>query len=363
MIYYAPVLPAEGWTSIDRYRESYEMALKKYAPHLDTTSLLPTDSVNVNKWKKRVIRDIIYPREIRRQTNIGDSRNVVHIFDHAYAHLCKSAGNSILHCHDLNHFVEPSLTGLQLKRWKARVMGMKNADRIIAISEQLSGEIQQYIGIPEEKISVVYNGLDHESFRPGMRATAVERFPELARCQAEGRFLLLNVGTNLDRKNLETVYAAVKELHERGRKVTLVRVGTNASRDGEQKRITEYGIADDVIQMGVRTTEEVALLYNLCDTLSFASLYEGFGWPLVEAQACGLPVIAANCSCIPEIAGQGALYHVPKDVIGLVEAVEALNSIPQAKEELVEKGFQNAARFSWERHVTDLIRVYNSLRG
>lgn len=354
MIHYAPVLPAEQWTSIDRYCENYERSVSRYASGLTVNSLLPDSSREMNKWKKRLVRDVKYPARIKKVT---DGVGLVHVFDHAYAHLCKSAPKSILHCHDLNHFVEPSLTGIHLNRWKKRVAGMKHADRIIAISEQLSSEIQQYIGIPEEKISVVYNGLDHETFAPQPLEVAAKAFPEVAELR-ETHFLILNVGTNLERKNLETLYGAVRRLKDSKVPVKLIRVGTNASREGESARIDSFGITDEVVQMGVISSGGVASLYNLCHALSFPSLYEGFGWPLVEAQACGLPLVAANNSCIPEIAGNGALFHDPLSSKSLASQLMA---VYKKKAEVLEKrqlGLDNVKRFSWEKHVEELQSIY-----
>lgn len=358
MIYYAPVLPAEKWTSIDVYCANYEKAMKSYLPKVETENLLVNKDVNLGKWSKRVHRDILYGRKIRK--NFKKNEGVLHVFDHAYAHLCKYGEPSIVHCHDLNHFVKPSLKGLHLERWKQRVMAMKKATRVIAISEQLSSEIQKHVGISEDKISIVYNGLDHGLFKPALEDEAHREFPQIADLKKEA-FLILNVGTNLDRKNLDTVYQSLVLLKAKGVNAKLIRVGTNDSRAGEQERIEALGLEKDVIQMGIISGDQVALLYNLCHVLSFASLYEGFGWPLVEAQACGLPVVAADNSCIPEIAGDGALYHKPMSAEDLVSSLMKVYSDAEVTESLRERGYKNAQRFSWEKHVRELVRVYQTL--
>lgn len=360
MIYYAPVLPSEGWTSIDRYRQDYEKFFPSFFPETEVRSLLPDPSPELNIWKRRWTRDFNYPSSVSKALRQAKEASVFHVFDHSYAHLCQSETPTILHCRDLNHLVLPSLKGLALMRWKQRVQGMKKAAMILAISEQLSGEIQEHLGISSEKIRVLHHGVDLDCYQPNRLNEAVRKYPELASLARE-HFLILNIGTNLSRKNLETVYSALSKLKREGIPCKLIRVGSNETEDGEESRIQSYGVAEDVVQMGILSSDEVALVCNLCHALSFASLYEGFGRPLLEAQASGLPLVAAKASCIPEVAGSGAFYHEPSSSEDLAEKLKIVWAGEEEVERVRELGFVNAARFSWQQHFSQLKGFYDEL--
>lgn len=361
-VYYAPVLPSEGWTSIDRYRDDYEAFLPRYCPELTASCRLPNESKDLRGWRRRWTRDYLYPAQLRMLSRDAPRGSLLHVFDHSYAHLCKTWQPTLLHCRDLNHLVLPSLTGLALIRWKQRLAGLQKATGIIAISEQLSSEIQEHIGIPEDRIRVLHHGVDLECYRPNRAEEARAHFPQLAE-QAKDSFLVLNIGTNLPRKNLETIYAAIRSLKERGVPVKLVRIGENISVPGEAERIASFGLSDDVLQLGLLDADEVSLVCNLSHVLSFASLYEGFGRPLLEAQACGLPLVAANASCLPEIAGNGALYHEPTSWEDLAENLLLVFEKNSRIEDLRELGFKNCERFSWERHLKSLVAIYSEFSG
>ena len=123
--FYAPVLPGEHWTSIDLYRRNYESYLPRWHGERNVQSLLPNDSYELGRWKRRYLRDLAYPRAVARAAKrYSDSdRPPLHIFDHSYGHLQKAWSPSIIHCRDLNHYVLPSLTGIRLLRWQQRVAG------------------------------------------------------------------------------------------------------------------------------------------------------------------------------------------------------------------------------------------------
>lgn len=358
MVYYAPVLPSEKWTSIDRYRQDYESFVPSLFPEMNIQSVLPDPSLKLNVWRRRWTRDFSYPISVASALRRAKEASVFHVFDHSYAHLCQKKTPTILHCRDLNHLILPSLKGLALIRWKQRVRGMKKAAMILAISEELSIEIQEYLGIPSEKIRVLHHGVDLNCYHPNRLEEAAIKFPKLA-SMARENFLILNIGTNLPRKNLKTVYAALSELRKEGIPFKLIRVGSNEAADGEVSRIQSFGIEEDVLQLGMLSSEEVALVCNLCHVLSFASLYEGFGRPLLEAQASGLPLVAARASCIPEIAGNGAFYHEPTSAKDLAEKLKIVRAGGEEVTRIRDLGLVNSNSFSWQQHFSKLRDIYN----
>lgn len=362
--FYAPVLPGEHWTSIDLYRRNYEAYVPRWQPDRRVESLLPNRDYELGSWKRRFLRDVAYPVAVSRMAKRYDDarRPPLHIFDHSYGHLQKHWSPSLIHCRDLNHYVLPSLTGVRLMRWKQRVDGLKRADLVVAISRQLAAEITEFLGVPSDRIRVLYHGVDLECFTPGRLEEAAVRFPDLANRRSD-QFLVLNVGTNLPRKNLETLYAAIAILRDDGIPAHLVRVGENTKRDGEEQRIAEAGLSGHVTQLGLLEPREVSLVCNLCHALSFASAYEGFGRPILEAQACGLPAVLANGSCLPEIGGEGALYHETNDPQELAARLAEVAGGSGHVAEAVKEGLANAQRFSWENHVRRLFEIYEDMRG
>ena len=102
------------------------------------------------------------------------------------------------------------------------------------------------------------------------------------------------------------------------------------------------------------------MIYSLCDVFVFPSTYEGFGLPVLEAQACGTPVILAESSCLPEVGGDGALYFPPHDEGALAEQITRLVD-PAVRDPLVAAGFANAAKFTWKAHAEKVLRSYRML--
>jgi glycosyltransferase involved in cell wall biosynthesis len=102
-------------------------------------------------------------------------------------------------------------------------------------------------------------------------------------------------------------------------------------------------------------------LYNSVDCLLFPSLYEGFGWPPLEAMACGAPVVTSNVASLPEVVGEAGLMREPGDVEGLAASVRAVLEDADLRKNLTERGLVRAKSFTWERHATQIIQAYEEL--
>jgi glycosyltransferase involved in cell wall biosynthesis len=291
----------------------------------------------------------------------GGARPLVHVIDHSYGHLCAAWTPSVITCHDLNHFVRPALTGMALQAWRLRVRLMKRAAHIFTVSGHLAAEVCSHLGLPRERVSVAYNGVDHEVFRSMDKAVAAEMFPAIAEL-AHAHFLVINIGSNLDRKNLATTLRAVAQLRREGRvPVKFLKIGASLAADGYTPLIQEIGIAGDVIELGMLTPPQVAAICNLAHALSFPSLYEGFGRPTLEAQACGMPCVLADASCMKEVGGEGALYHKGTNHDELAALLEKVSTSSEVRGTLIAAGFRNAARFTWEAHIQTLTSVYQEI--
>jgi glycosyltransferase involved in cell wall biosynthesis len=361
-ILFAPVLKAENWLSIDLHRSDTLAAFAKM-PDWDVKDITPKEHPRWGEIGRRVTRDFLYPLHVRRMAQRQMARTgvrpIVHVIDHSYGHLCAAWHPTVVTCHDLNHFVRPTLSGVPLFLWRARVRTMKRAAHIFTNSEQVAGEVRQHLQIPDDRITVAGGGLDHAVFKPLPREACAAAFPELAHLSQTHR-LVLHVGTNIERKNLPTLLRAIAHLKRKGQTpVKLLKVGHSLREDGFTQMIRDLGIEEEVIELGkpARLTE----IYNLVDVLSFPSLYEGFGRPTLEAQACGLPCVLADSSCMKEVGGDGALYHEGTNHEQLAAHLETVLCHPDVRENLVRLGFENAARFTWEAHVRKLTEVYSQL--
>ena len=360
----APVLKAEKWTSIDLHRENTLQAYARHAPDWKVIDIAPGEALTRLPGGKRILRDFLYPLRARRlaaRHSRPGARAILHVIDHSYGHLCAAWQPSVVTCHDLNHFTAPSMSGAALHAWRIRVSMMRRAERIFTVSGTLAGEVRHHLDLPEDKVVVAYNGIDTEVFRPLPREQAAARFPELA-ALAEKHLLVLNIGNNIERKNLPTLLRAVACLRkEHGLPVQLIKIGPNLRTDGFGPLMDELGISGAVVDLGVISPTDVALVCHLCHALSFPSTYEGFGRPTLEAQACRLPAVLADASCMREVGGEGALYHSPKDPVDLALLLERAMTDPATRDSLCEAGLKNIANFTWEAHVRKLVSVYTEV--
>ena len=235
---------------------------------------------------------------------------------------------------------------------------VKKAEMIITVSQNSKKDIIERLRIPEERIRVIYEAAD-SAFGP------VEDKEEIDRLK-EGLSLtkyVLYVGGMEPRKNLVLLLKAFKQLpKELGEGLRFVIAGRPDQFFLQLKREVEaMGLTDRVVFTGFIAGERLVLLYNGASSLVLPSLYEGFGFPLLEAMACGTPVICARSASVPEIAGDAALYFNPKDENELAEALKRVLADPSLVKELREKGFRQAARFSWEKTARETLEVYKEV--
>jgi glycosyltransferase involved in cell wall biosynthesis len=120
----------------------------------------------------------------------------------------------------------------------------------------------------------------------------------------------------------------------------------------------ELGLKGQVVFTGYVPPEEMPALYNAADLFAFPSLYEGFGLPVLEAMACGVPVVTSNVSALPEVAGDAALLTDPRDATALCDALERILKDGSLRTELRRRGLERAATFSWEKAAQETIGVY-----
>lgn len=228
----------------------------------------------------------------------------------------------------------------------------RRARHLIAVSEHAARESVDLLGIPREKITVVYHGVD-AAFRP-LPTEEVAIFRE--RKGLPERFVLF-VGTLEPRKNLTRLLEAFARVDGARGKLVLAG-GKGWLYDDLFAKVQELGLGDSVLFAGYVPSEELPLWYNAATAFAYPSLYEGFGMPVTEAQACGTPVLTSNTSSLPEAAGEAALLIDPHDEEAIAAGLRRLLDDDGLRECLREQGLKRARTFNWSRTARETIQVY-----
>jgi glycosyltransferase involved in cell wall biosynthesis len=359
-IWFAPVLRAEGWMSIELQERNILDALGAHQPELRVTRLTPKEPKPSNPMQRRWLRSVAYPRHIRASA-AGNGSSVLHISDHSYGHLCRAHSPCVINCNDLHHFVEPRLDPLRLWLWRHRVTAMRHAARVLTISAHLAGEVMEHLGLPESQVTPLPGGIDTDVFRMMAPGDAAAVLPKVAELRSR-HLLAINIGTNHWRKNLPTVLRALHHLKVREKlPVKLLKAGPALRNSEHEALIQELGLTEDVIDLGFLSPPQVSALCNLAHALAFASFYEGFGRPTLEAQACGLPCVLADASCMREVGGDAALYHEPLNHEQCAAQLQEAMTKEATRSALIAGGFANVQRFSWRGYAGKLAQIYREV--
>jgi len=232
----------------------------------------------------------------------------------------------------------------------------QRATRIIAISDQTKSDLINYFKIDPEKIEVIYQSCDSRFYN----RLSEERKTSIRLKYKLPQKYILCVGTIEQRKNqLSLLKAVVAEKLD----TTVVILGKPTKYINKLNRfISESGIRGQVIFLHHTTTDELQGIYQMAEVMVYPSFFEGFGLPVLEAQASGCAVITSNTSSLPEAGGKGALYINPSDISEIGQTIRNVLSISKLKEELIEKGHANAEQFSEKLAAERLMNLYNDLK-
>lgn len=234
-------------------------------------------------------------------------------------------------------------------------LAARKALRIIVPSNFTKLELIRYLGVPESRIRVVYHGVD-EVFRPTFGGRPC---PEP---------YILYVGSEHPRKNLETLLRGFKLLKSdpKYRRVKLVKAGVvgGGERDFRAetlKLVDALGLRDDVIFLGWVSQRELASYYTQAEAFVFPSIYEGFGWPPLEAMACGCPVVSSRIPVMLELLGDAAVFVEPKSPEAWRDALELVLESDRVRSRMRARGFERARRFTWARAARETLQVYREV--
>jgi glycosyltransferase involved in cell wall biosynthesis len=250
----------------------------------------------------------------------------------------------------------------RLNRWYLNAsmpLFCRCAGHLIAVSEQSKCDVIEAYGISPDKITVIYEAADPRFCPQPVEIVADVR----ARYGLPDRYLLF-VGTIEPRKNLGRILTAFERLHAAGLTDALVIVGKRGwLYDDFFTRVEGSPAKQAVIFPGFIPDADLPAVYAGSQALAFPSEFEGFGLPVLEAMACGTPVVCSNTSSLPEVAHDAALLIDPLDVDALTEALRRVLSDPALAANLRARGLTQAARFSWARAAEETLAVYRRVMG
>ena len=265
---------------------------------------------------------------------------------------------SVVTVHDLIHLHFPRYFNRQ-QRLYARFMvrhAVKHAGRVVTDSRFVKDDLHRLFRVKDEKVRVVYPGIGGE-FRPAEDTKALAEFR--TRFELERPYVLF-VGSTKPHKNVPVLMKAVAELRERRPDLLLVFAGEPLTK--VQKMFAEMlGLNPHVRSLGRLSTAGLVLAYQGASAVAVPSLHEGFGFPAVEAMACGIPVVASNAGSLPEVTGGAALVVEADQPGAFAEALGAILDRPEIRNDLVAKGLVRAKEFSWHRAAEEMLRVYESV--
>ncbi len=241
--------------------------------------------------------------------------------------------------------------------------GMRRADRIVASSEFTKQCLVNSLGYDQSCVDAIPLGVDRSIFRrlPNARAILSERHEQLQKPQS---YVILYVGSEQPRKSLGTLVRALSRLKHEGVPFFLLKVGASdylPSRQALKSLIDAHGLTEDVILIDRVSDADLPLFYSAADVFVQPSVYEGFGLPVLEAMACGTPVVTTEVTSLPEVVGDAALLVGPRDPGALAEMISRMLRDESLAAALSERGLKRAALFSWDRTARSTISSYTTV--
>lgn len=265
---------------------------------------------------------------------------------------------SVVVIHDLIPFVRSdnfSKIELCALRFLLRLTA-KMATRIITVSRSSEREIMSQFQISSDRISVIYLACGQNFFYSQPSVEEIEKLKK--QYGIKGDFILCTTSTR-PYKNIDRLLLAFKLLKKRhALKHRLVLVGASGRHYRFLlKMVADLGLDEDVVFTGFVPDKVLPTLYSAASVFIYPSLYEGFGLPILEAMACGTPVVASNITSMPEVVGDAGLMFDPYDVEEICKKIYRILSNEDRRNELVMKGKQRARKFSWEKTAKEVVNV------
>ncbi len=264
----------------------------------------------------------------------------------------------IITIHDLGFYV---FSDKFAKNWHSRHLrfmlpySVRQADKIIAVSQATKQQIVDIFKIAPEKIVVTYEGVS-EKYRVIQDRVEVEKV--ISKYGVKKPYILF-VGTMDPRKNLIRLIQAFQKVKIEKKDLKLVIVGSKGELYTEE--LNKLIVSGEIVLTGYVDEEDLVYLYNGALAFVFPSLYEGFGLPILEAMACGTPVITSKIYSMPEVAGDAALLVDPESINEIADAIMRLLDDQVLRNKLIDKGLARAKQFTWDKTAAETLAVYQEV--
>ena len=284
----------------------------------------------------------------------------IDVFNTLMAPLVNISWSLVIHMKTMHAFTAPEAIG-PLPRLYRRMnypRSARVADAIIINSESLRSEIQRYLKVDEGKLKLIYEAVDHEVFKPGDAGAARVR---VASYGVTKPFVLF-VSSLWPYKNCDGLLRAwaLARAELGDRQLAIVGPGRDEKYVASLHSLAaELGIASDVVFVGGVPLEDTAHFYQAADVLVYPSLNETFGLPILEAMACGCPVVTSDTSAMPEIAGGAAVLSDPKDPASIAQAI--VEAAGPGRDRLRDQGLRRARQFTWRATAAGTLDVYREV--
>lgn len=343
-------------TGIGNYIYYLTKALNCIDPINDYCYFTYQKYLSQGSWLRILWEQFILPRDIKKE-----GADVIHLPDYALPIMDMGSRPYIITVHDLAFIFYPETfsKGKLLTKLLLIKPSLAKARRIIAVSENTKKDLIDVYKIPAEKIRVVYNGVDVDQFKPLDKQDVEKQLQDLGLIPG----YILYIGTLEPRKNVPTIIKAYKALKEKYkiREKLVIGGGKGWLYDDIFRLVSELNLIEDIIFTGYVKAEDLPYLYNGAAVFVYPSLYEGFGFPPIEAMACGVPVVTGNVSSLPEVVGDAGIQISPTDVEAVASAIYKIISDPVHAAELSDRGLERCKRFTWEETAKKTMAVYREV--
>ena len=312
--------------------------------------------IKQNKFIPYKVYDILTQKlKISHNFLLGTKSDIYHFFNFTIPKNIK--GKVIITIYDTVFFSAPETMG-DMKAISEYKYAAERSDLIITISESAKSDIIKHFNVDEKKIQIVTPGIDLQKY--SYNYTDIELENVRKKYDLPQNYILY-LGTIEPRKNIERIVKAFKNYKKEVKDdLKLVIVGNKGWKyDNIMKLIESMGT--DIIITGYIDEEDKIPIYKLAQFFVFPSLYEGFGMPVLEAMAAGVPVVTSNVSSLPEVAGDAAILVDPLSEDEIFEAYKKIRSDSNYREEMIQKGYEQAKKYQWKYSVKVLEQIYEKI--
>src|SRR4030043_2326280 len=280
---------------------------------------------------------------------ISEEIDVFHSSDWTQPKVKSQHTKKVTTVHDLTVYLFPSSSTQKIISTQKKRLELvkKEADLVIVDSETTKDDLVKFVDIPQEKIRVIPLGVS-EKFKP----QDDDKINEVTQKYKIKKPYILSVATQEPRKNIQKLVDSYEIIHQKYPKLTLVLTGKQGWGPG-------FRFGENVIWTNYVPQEDLTALYSVCRVFVYPSLYEGFGLPVLEAMACGAPIVTSNNSSLAEIAKDAAILIDPRSENQLVRSIEmVINLNLENYQKMVRASLERARKYTWKKCAQETLKVY-----